>query len=98
MKEETNKMINEQYKKMLEGKSVIRQLSEFATARGKEIGYENVFDYSLGNPSVPVPDAFNEEMIHLIQTKSFHGNSRLQSQPWNHLSERKDCRIPEPQI
>ena len=33
-------MINEQYKKMLEGKSVIRQLSEFATARGKEIGYE----------------------------------------------------------
>lgn len=28
MKEETNKMINEQYKKMLEGKSVIRQLSE----------------------------------------------------------------------
>ena len=63
-------MINEQYKKMLEGKSVIRQLSEFATARGKEIGYENVFDYSLGNPSVPVPDAFNEEMIHLIQTKS----------------------------
>ena len=40
-------MINEQYKKMLEGKSVIRQLSEFATARGKEIGYENVFDYRL---------------------------------------------------
>ena len=78
MKEETNKMINEQYKKMLEGKSVIRQLSEFATARGKEIGYENVFDYSLGNPSVPVPDAFNEEMIHLIQTKSsmeIHGYS-----------------------
>ena len=78
MKEETNQMINEQYKKMLEGKSVIRQLSEFATARGKEIGYENVFDYSLGNPSVPVPDAFNEEMIHLIQTKSsmeIHGYS-----------------------
>ncbi len=44
-------MINEQYKKMLEGKSVIRKLSEAATARGKEIGYENVFDYSLGNPS-----------------------------------------------
>lgn len=71
-------MINEQYKKMLEGKSVIRQLSEFAAARGKEIGYENVFDYSLGNPSVPVPDAFNEEMIRLLQTKSsmeLHGYS-----------------------
>ena len=33
-------MINEQYKKMLEGKSVIRQLSEFATAR--EIGRAHV--------------------------------------------------------
>lgn len=71
-------MINEQYKKMLEGKSVIRQLSEFATARGKEIGYENVFDYSLGNPSVPVPEKFTEVMIDLLQTKSsmeLHGYS-----------------------
>lgn len=71
-------MINQDYKKMLEGKSVIRQLSEFATARGKEIGYENVFDYSLGNPSVPVPDKFTEEMITLLKTKSsmeLHGYS-----------------------
>ena len=29
---------------MLGGKSVIRTLSEFATKRGAEIGYENVFD------------------------------------------------------
>ncbi|MDE7250576.1 MAG: pyridoxal phosphate-dependent aminotransferase, partial [Lachnospiraceae bacterium] len=63
-------MINEQYKKMLEGKSVIRELSEFATARGKEIGYENVFDFSLGNPSVPVPEKFTNVMIDLLKTKS----------------------------
>lgn len=71
-------MINEQYKKMLEGKSVIRQLSEAATARGKEIGYDNVFDYSLGNPSVPVPEKFTEVMIDLLKTKSsmeLHGYS-----------------------
>lgn len=71
-------MINEQYKKMLEGKSVIRQLSEFATERGKEIGYENVFDYSLGNPSVPVPEKFTKEMMNLLQTKTsmeLHGYS-----------------------
>lgn len=71
-------MINEQYKGMLSGKSVIRQLSEFATARGKEIGYENVFDYSLGNPSVPVPEKFTQVMIELLQTKSsmeLHGYS-----------------------
>ena len=63
-------MINEQYKKMLEGKSVIRQLSEFATARGKEIGYENVYDYSLGNPSVPVPEEFTRAMIDLLATRN----------------------------
>lgn len=71
-------MINEQYKQMLGGKSVIRQLSEFATARGKEIGYEHVFDYSLGNPSVPVPEKFTQVMIELLQTKSsmeLHGYS-----------------------
>lgn len=71
-------MINEQYKNMLGGKSVIREFSEFATARGKEIGYENVFDYSLGNPSVPVPDDYTKEMEELLKTKTsmeLHGYS-----------------------
>lgn len=53
-------MINEAYKAMLGGKSVIRELSEYATARGAEIGYENVFDYSLGNPSVPCPQDYTD--------------------------------------
>ena len=71
-------MINEQYKNMLGGRSVIRQFSEFAAARGKEIGYENVFDYSLGNPSVPVPDDYTKEMEELLKTKTsmeLHGYS-----------------------
>ena len=59
-------MIAMQYKDMLNGKSVIRELSEYATARGKEIGYENVFDYSLGNPSVPAPETFKKAMIKLL--------------------------------
>ena len=71
-------MIVQKYKDMLSGKSVIRQLSEFATARGAEIGYENVFDYSLGNPSVPVPQAFTDQMIRLLESKDpmeLHGYS-----------------------
>ena len=71
-------MVVQKYKDMLSGKSVIRQLSEFATARGKEIGYENVFDYSLGNPSVPVPEKFTDTMIELLKTKTsmeLHGYS-----------------------
>ncbi len=71
-------MLVQKYKDMLSGKSVIRQLSEFATARGLEIGYENVFDYSLGNPSVPVPQEFTEEMIRMLketETNVLHGYS-----------------------
>ncbi|MCI6715867.1 MAG: pyridoxal phosphate-dependent aminotransferase [Lachnospiraceae bacterium] len=72
-------MITQKYKDMLQGKSVIRQLSEFATARGAEIGYENVFDYSLGNPSVPVPQKFTDTMIRMLQEKNpmeLHGYSQ----------------------
>ncbi len=63
-------MINQEYKDMLGAKSVIRELSEYATGRGKEIGYENVFDFSLGNPSVDVPKEFTDEMIRLLQTEN----------------------------
>ncbi|SDH70587.1 aspartate aminotransferase [Pseudobutyrivibrio sp. 49] len=71
-------MINKSYKKMLEGKSIIRELSEYATARGKEIGYENVFDYSLGNPSVPCPTGYTDAVVKMYQDKdpmAIHGYS-----------------------
>lgn len=71
-------MINQSYKQMLQKKSVIRELSEYATARGKEIGYENVFDYSLGNPSVPCPQDFNDTLVDLVQNSNpvaIHGYS-----------------------
>ena len=71
-------MLVQKYKDMLSGKSVIRQLSEFATARGKEIGYENVFDYSLGNPSVPTPQEFTDAMMRMLSNEDsnvIHGYS-----------------------
>lgn len=71
-------MINEDYKAMLGGKSVIRELSEYATARGAEIGYENVFDYSLGNPSVPCPQDYTDAVIDMYKTAepvALHGYS-----------------------
>ena len=72
-------MLVQTYVDMLSKKSVIRNLSEYAVARGKEIGYENVFDYTLGNPSVPVPQKVTDTMIELLQTKSsveLHGYSQ----------------------
>ncbi len=71
-------MINEHYLEMLGKKSVIRELSEYAAARAGEIGYENVFDYSLGNPSVPAPESFTRAAVDMLQTMEplqLHGYS-----------------------
>ena len=48
-------MLNETYRRMLANKSVIRETAAYGRQRAAQIGYENVFDYSLGNPSVPCP-------------------------------------------
>ncbi len=71
-------MIAEQYREMLSAKSVIREMSQYATKRGEEIGYANVFDYSLGNPSVPTPQEFTDGLIELLQNSdpmALHGYS-----------------------
>lgn len=71
-------MLAENYREMLNAKSVIRELFMYATERGKEIGYENVFDYSLGNPSVEPPKDFTEAMIEMLQKEDpmmLHGYS-----------------------
>lgn len=72
-------MLVKKYVDMLQQKSVIRTLAEFAVTRGKEIGYENVFDYSLGNPSVAVPKEFNETCARLLkdmEPMQLHGYSQ----------------------
>lgn len=71
-------MINETYKAMLGGKSIIRELSEYATKRGEKIGYDNVFDYSLGNPSVPCAEDYTKAVIEMHETMNpmeLHGYS-----------------------
>ena len=60
-------MIAKQYKELLNQKSVIREISSYGAERAKEISYENVFDFSLGNPSVPAPQIVNETIVNLVQ-------------------------------
>lgn len=48
-------------------RSVIRELFEFGKQRAKEVGSENIFDFSIGNPSVPAPDSVNETAIRLLK-------------------------------
>lgn len=78
-------MVSQKYKDMLQAKSVIREMSAWAGKRAAEIGAENVFDFSLGNPSVAVPKQFKDKMIELLQTKddmTLHGYSQSQGIPY----------------
>lgn len=71
-------MLSQHYIDMTSQKSAIRELFDYGSRRAKEIGYENVFDYSLGNPSVPTPQAFSDALVDLIQNTdpvALHGYS-----------------------
>ena len=46
--------------------SVIRETFEYGNRRAAEIGRENVFDFSLGNPSVPAPESVHDTMRTLM--------------------------------
>lgn len=49
-------------------RSAIRELFEYGNMRKKEVGEENVFDFSIGNPSVSAPTIVNETLINLMHT------------------------------
>lgn len=71
-------MISQKYKDMLEQKSVIREMSAAGHKMGEEIGFDNVFDYSLGNPSVPAPKKVEDVIKKLLEETeplSLHGYS-----------------------
>lgn len=59
-------MLNKRMVELGTQRSVIRELFEFGKMRAAQIGAENVFDFSIGNPSVPAPDEVNETAVKLI--------------------------------
>lgn len=54
-------MLNETYRAMLAHKSVIRETFMYGKQRAAEIGYENVFDYSLGQPQRALPGQVHQD-------------------------------------
>lgn len=60
-------MLNERMVALGTQRSVIRELFEFGKKRAAEIGADNVFDFSIGNPSVPSPACVNETAMRLIK-------------------------------
>ena len=74
-------MINEKMAGLGKKRSVIREIFEYAKVRKAQIGAENVFDFSIGNPSVPTPDKVTETMERLIREKdpvALHGYTSAQ--------------------
>lgn len=48
-------------------KSTIRTIFEFGRKRAAEVGEENIFDFSLGNPNVPTPEYVKEAAIEILR-------------------------------
>lgn len=61
-------MISSKMKQLGSKRSVIRELFEYGKQRAAVIGAENVFDFSLGNPSVPAPEQVNTAILELTQS------------------------------
>ncbi len=71
-------MISPKFRSMLKGESVIRKMNSQGNAIAEKIGAENVFDFSIGNPSVPAPENLNavfEELLTGMDSVLLHGYS-----------------------
>ena len=62
-------MLNEKMLKLGTASSAIRQLFEYGKMRKAEIGEDKVFDFSIGNPSVPAPKSVDDTIKTLIETE-----------------------------
>ncbi len=62
-------------------RSVIRELFEYGKKRAAEIGAENVYDFSIGNPNVPAPECVKETIMELLSSTDpaiLHGYTSAQ--------------------
>ena len=74
-------MYNEKTYALGSKRSVIREIFEYAKKRSAEIGAENVFDFSIGNPSVPAPEQVKQSMLNAlneIPSVELHGYTSAQ--------------------
>lgn len=74
-------MFNEQMYALGSKRSVIREIFEYCKLRAAEIGAENVFDFSIGNPSVEPPKEVSDAIVDLVKNESsvlLHGYTSAQ--------------------
>lgn len=63
-------MLSKRYTAMLSEKDIIFEIAGYGRQRAQEIGADNVFDFSLGNPSVPAPPSVNQTMTDILRERS----------------------------
>ena len=74
-------MYSEQCYLLGSNRSAIRELFEYGKKRALEVGKEHVYDFSLGNPTVPAPECVKEAIQTLLETESsiaVHGYTSAQ--------------------
>jgi aspartate aminotransferase len=62
-------MISEKMKKLAENNSVIRAMFEEGNQMAAKFGRENVYDFSLGNPNFPAPEAVKKAIFDILNTE-----------------------------
>lgn len=73
--------MNEKMKALGTRRSAIRELFEYGKKRKAEIGDANVYDFSIGNPSVPAPEIVRETLLKLLRETdpvALHGYTSAQ--------------------
>jgi aspartate aminotransferase len=82
VEKEKNKMIfSEKMYELGSKRSAIRELFEYGKQRAAVVGAENVYDFSLGNPSIPAPECVNatiRELTEELDSISLHGYTSAQ--------------------
>ena len=73
-------MLSQEAVQLGTNRSVIRELFEFGKLRAAEVGAENVFDFSIGNPSVPAPQCVTDAAMELLKGDpiALHGYTSAQ--------------------
>jgi len=77
-------MVSQKMYELGSRRSEIRELFEYGLKRKAEIGTENVYDFSLGNPSVPAPECVKEALSDLVLNTdpvALHGYTSAQGAP-----------------
>lgn len=62
-------VLSKNMQKLVAGSSTIRKLFEEGIELAKEVGAENVYDFSLGNPAAPVPEEVKKSIYDILETE-----------------------------